>query len=50
MDFIIGLLPVEGYNGLWVIVDQFTKMAHFVAYANTMGLSDLVDRFLTHVV
>jgi hypothetical protein len=50
MDFITGLPPVEGCNALWVIVDRFTKMAHFVTCADTMGPSDLVDRFLTHVV
>jgi hypothetical protein len=50
MDFIMGLPPVEGYNALWVIVDQFTKMAHFVACADTMGPSDLADGFLAHMV
>jgi transposase InsO family protein len=50
MDFIIGLPLVEGCNTLWVIVDRFTKMAHFYTCADTMGLSDLVDGFLTHVV
>jgi hypothetical protein len=50
MDFITGLPPVEGYNALWVIVDRFTKMAHFVACADTMGPSDSADGFLTHVV
>jgi hypothetical protein len=50
MDFITGLPPVGGCNALWVIVDRFTKMGHFVAYADTMGPSDLADGFLTHVV
>jgi delta-aminolevulinic acid dehydratase/porphobilinogen synthase len=50
MDFITGLPPVEEYNALWVIVDQLTKMAHFVACADTMGPSDLVDGFISHVV
>lgn len=50
MDFVMGLPPVEGYNALWVIVDQFTKMAHFVACTDTMGPKDLADGFLSHVV
>jgi hypothetical protein len=50
MDFIMGLLLVEGYNTLWVILDWFTKMAHFVTYTDTLGLSDLADGFLAYVV
>jgi hypothetical protein len=50
MDFITGLPLVEGCNALWVIVDRFTKMAHFVACTDTMGASDLADGFLAHVV
>jgi hypothetical protein len=50
MDFIMGLPLVEGYNALWVIVDRFTKIAHFVTCTNTIGPSNLVDGFLTHVV
>jgi hypothetical protein len=50
MDFIMGLPLVEGCNTLWVIVDHFTKMAHFVTCTDTMGPSALVDGFLTHMV
>jgi hypothetical protein len=50
MDFIMGLPLVEGCNALWVIMDQLTKIAHFVAYADTMGPSDLADGFISHVV
>jgi len=30
MDFITELPVSEGCNQLWVIIDQFTKMAHFL--------------------
>ena len=37
MDFVMGL-PVtqKGYNGIWVIVDRLTKIAHFLPF-NTGG-------------
>jgi hypothetical protein len=50
MDVIMGLPPVEGCNALWVIVDRLTKIAHFIACADTMGLRDLADGFISHVV
>ena len=30
MDFITELPASEGHDQLWVIIDQFTKMAHFL--------------------
>ena len=30
MDFITKLPLSEGYNQLWVIIDPFTKMGHFI--------------------
>jgi hypothetical protein len=50
MDFITGLPEEEGSNTIWVIVDHLMKMAHFVACVDTMGLKELADGFLTHVV
>jgi len=34
MDFITDLPNVKGYNQCWVIVDMFTKMAHFIPLKN----------------
>jgi len=34
MDFITDLPNVKGYNQCWVIVDRFTKMAHFIPLKN----------------
>lgn len=30
MDFIVGLPESSGHDSIWVIVDRFTKMAHFI--------------------
>ena len=30
MDFITELPPLEKCDQLWVIIDRFTKMAHFI--------------------
>jgi hypothetical protein len=36
MDFIVGLPHTSrGYNSIWVIVDRFTKSAHFLHVATT---------------
>jgi hypothetical protein len=36
MDFIMGLLRTRsGYNPIWVIVDQLTKVAHFIYVKTT---------------
>jgi hypothetical protein len=50
MDFITKLPEEEGSNTIGVIIDYLMKMAHFIAYINTIGLKELVDGFLTHVV
>jgi len=31
MDFITDLPNAKGYNQCWVVVDRFTKMAHFIS-------------------
>jgi hypothetical protein len=50
MDFITGLPEAEGSNTLWVIIDRLTKMAHFVICKDTMGLKDLAEGFIAHIV
>lgn len=34
MDFIVDLPKVAGYEQIWVIVDRFSKMAHFIPLKN----------------
>jgi transposase InsO family protein len=50
MDFVIGLPPVDRCNALWVIVDQLTKMGHFVPYSDMMKARQLADGFILHIV
>jgi hypothetical protein len=36
MDFIVGLLHThDGYDSIWVIVDNLTKVAHFIPVKTT---------------
>jgi hypothetical protein len=50
MDFITRLPEAEGSNALWVIMDRLTKIAHFVTCKDTIGLKDLAEGFITHIV
>ena len=34
MDFITDLPKVDGYDQIWIIVDKFTRMAHFIPLKN----------------
>ena len=34
MDFITELTRSEGCDQLWVVIDRFTKMAHFLPLGN----------------
>jgi hypothetical protein len=36
MDFIVGLPRThDGYDSMWVIVDRFIKLAHFIPVKTT---------------
>jgi len=48
MDFITDLLPSEGRNQLWVVIDRFTKMAHFIPLREKTA-SDLAKIFAREV-
>jgi hypothetical protein len=50
MEFIMGLLLVDGCNLLWVIVDELSKIAYFVPYSNTMRPEQLVDGFISYIL
>ncbi|WVZ80658.1 hypothetical protein U9M48_028116 [Paspalum notatum var. saurae] len=37
MDFIVGLPRTQnGYDSIWVIIDRFTKLAHFIPVKNRL--------------
>jgi len=50
MDFITALPISNGKDALWVIIDQLTKMGHFVTCHGTINPEDLTDHFLRQVI
>jgi len=51
MDFVVGLPPTQRKNNvIWVIMDQFTKTAHFIAMRNTWTLYQLARAYLDEIV
>jgi len=46
MDFVLGLLRTQrGANYIMVIVDRFSKMAHFVACKETSNVVQVANLF-----
>jgi len=45
MDFITDLPDAKEYNQYWVVVDRFTKMAHFISLKNAK-VKELAGIFL----
>ena len=51
MDFIVSLPETKrGFNSIFVIVDRFTKRAHFVSHRMTDSAEDVAQLFLREVV
>jgi IS30 family transposase len=50
MDFIIDLPVISGYDSMFVMVDRFTKMAHFTSCAKTISGDEAADLFFENVV
>jgi hypothetical protein len=51
MDFIMGLPHTpHGYNSIWVIVDRFTKSAHFIPVATTYKVRQYVELYISNIV
>ena len=48
MDFIVDLPNVNGYTIIWVVVDRFSKMAHFIPLKSTQT-SELVKAFIKYI-
>ena len=49
MDFIVGLPKSEGYTKIWVIVDRFSKMAHFIPLRTEEHIKELALIFLKEI-
>jgi hypothetical protein len=51
MDFIMGLPSTQsGYNSIWAIVDQLTKVAYFVPMKTTYSGPQLAELYMSRIV
>jgi hypothetical protein len=51
MDFIIGLPTTQsGYDSIWVIVDYFLKVAHFILVKTTYKGAKLAELYITRIM
>jgi hypothetical protein len=50
MDFVTGLSECEGYDTIWVVVDQLSKMRHFIPCQTTVDAGGLTEMFVNEVV
>ncbi|KAM1139679.1 hypothetical protein ACFX19_040544 [Malus domestica] len=51
MDFVYKLpCTLNGYDGIWVIVDRLTKSAHFIPVREKFSLSRLAELFISKIV
>jgi hypothetical protein len=51
MDFIIGLPRTQkGYNSIWEVVDQLTKVAHFIPVNTTYSGARLAELYISRIV
>lgn len=49
MDFIVDLPPSDHHTAILVVVDRFTKMAHFIPCAKAVSASKTVSLFMDHI-
>jgi hypothetical protein len=51
MDFIVGLPHTQaGYDSIWVIVYQLTKVAHFILVKTTYPGAKVEELYMSRVV
>ncbi|WVZ63040.1 hypothetical protein U9M48_012712 [Paspalum notatum var. saurae] len=51
MDFVVGLSRTQkGYNSIWVIVDRFTKAAHFIPVKTCYTAATYAGLYISRIV
>jgi hypothetical protein len=51
MDFIVGLPTTQsGYDSIWVIIDRFLKVAHFIVIKTTYKGPKLAELYIARIV
>jgi hypothetical protein len=51
MDFIVGLPTTQsGYDSIWVIIDRFLKVAHFIPVKTTYKGAKLAELYITRIM
>jgi hypothetical protein len=51
MDFIVGLPRTQArYDSIWVIVDHFTKVAHFIPVKTMYSGAKLAEHYMSRIV
>jgi hypothetical protein len=50
MDLVVGLPECEGFDAIWIVVDQLSKMHHLIPCHTLLDAVGLAKRFLHEVV
>ncbi|WVZ51912.1 hypothetical protein U9M48_003012, partial [Paspalum notatum var. saurae] len=51
MDFIVGLPSTQkGYDSIWVVIDRFTKAAHFLPVKTTYRAKQYAELYISRIV
>jgi hypothetical protein len=49
MDFMVSLPPSRGFDAIMVVVNRFSKMAHFIPIKDEATTQEIGRLFFTHV-